>query len=336
MSNIGNAQYSKALALAHRDTVELNSAMIAVAKAKDEFSGAPIKLMVAMLTELPEEEIEALPRVGSEAKDTDNPDIFKWKDPQSDTKEKDVSFYVVWADNTAEGIKTNTELGWISCLNDPEKKRDHIPAEFIERYGINPELRKSRKKYLETRRGTIRSCYKKAVQVIHQFEAVNELKGCEAKTVAGDEPGTYTNQIKVKSTVEGSDAYEYYSVGSFLKLNAAKAAEQGGTVAALQATVARDPKAKKGDKAVPALNSIETPETMDKVLTAVHSYLDKVWSGKQGVDYANLLKYLTGPGGGSAIETLGDIRSILDQLFRMDKIAFIYAKIKDSEARDVA
>lgn len=339
MSQIGNAQHAKALALAHMNTTALNSAMIAVAKAKDEFTGAPVKLMVAMLSELGDETIDSLPRVGSKPNETDNPDIFPWKDPSKEGKEKDVSFYVVWSDNTPIGIETVTELGYLSCLNDIEKKRDHIPAEFVEKYGRNPELRASRKKYLEGRRGTIRASYKKAIQLMHQFDAVNELAGVEATTVPGDEPGTYSNQIKVKTKIEGRDEYEYYTVGSFLKLNAAKAAEQGGTLAALQATVARDTK-KKGSTTVaagiPALNSIKTPETLDTVLTAVHSYVDGVFQDKKSDGYQALLKFLVGPGGASAVETIGDLNRQLGELMKMDHIQFIYQKTKDAQHKAAA
>jgi hypothetical protein len=336
MSAIGTAQHAKALALAHLNTTALTNAMLAVAKAKDEFSGAPIKLMVAMLSEIPEETLDGLPRIGSKPSETDNPDLFPWKDPSSDGKEKEVSFYVVWSDNTTEGAKVVEELGWLSCLNDPDKKTDHIPADYKAKYGSNPEQRKQRKKYLEGRRGTIRSSYKKAVQLMHQFDAINELAGVHATTIPGVEEGTFENVILVRSKVPGRETldYEHYTVGQFLKLNAAKAAEQGGSLTALKATVTRDGKKQKQEPGVPALASIQTPETMDKVMTAVHSYLDGIYSNKKGMEYAALLKFLTGPNGASAVETLGDIKGILDDLFRMDKIAFIYSKIADGHANN--
>lgn len=339
ISNIGEAQHSKALALAHKDTRGLTAAMLAVARAKDEFTGAPIKLMIAMMNELDDETLDSLPRIGSTSEETDNPDKFMWKDPASDGKEKEMSFYVVWSDNTTEGTKVIEELAWLACLNDKDKKTDHIPEEYKERYS-SPESRKARKKYLEGRRNTIRGSYKKAVQLMHQFDAINELSGVTATTLPGAEPGTYENIIKVASTVTGRETldYEHFTVGQFLKLNAAAAAEHGGSFAAVKNTVTRAPKKKAGvtpETGIPALTGVKTPETLDKVMTAAHMYLEGIWQDKKGVEYAHLLKFLTGPGGASAVETLGDIKGILDQLFRMEKIAFIYAKTADGKAHEI-
>lgn len=338
MSIQGEAQYSKAIALALMNTTALNSAMVAVAQAKDEFTGAPIKLMMAMLTELPEATIDGLPRIGSKQSETDNPDIFKWKNPADDSKEKDVSFYVVWSDNTPEGAKVVTELGWLSCLSDKDKKRDHISAEYQQQYS-NPQVIKQRKKYLEARRGTIRASYKKAAALMHQFDAINELDGVTATTSPGAIEGTYENTILITSKIAGREKLDwaFFSVGSFLKLNAAKASEQGGTLAALEATVARDTK-KKAPVAtgIPALNGVKTPETMDVVLTAVHSYVDSAFSDKKGDAFAALLKFLVGPGGASAVETIGDLNKQLSELMKMDHIQFIYQKAKDAQHKAAA
>ena len=83
-------QYGKALALAHAKAEHLNKAAIVAADAKDEFSGAPVKLYVAMLQDLDDDTLTGLPVVGS--KGGNNPDYFMWKDPNSDAKEREVSF----------------------------------------------------------------------------------------------------------------------------------------------------------------------------------------------------------------------------------------------------
>lgn len=337
---LGEAQFKKAVALASKTTPELTAAMDAINKAKDEFSGAPIKLMLALLHELPEEEVNALPRIDSTAAETDNPDLFMWKDPSSDAKPKEVSFYTVWPDSTPAGVKVIQELGWISCLSDPEKKRDHIPQEYKDKYST-PEARKGRKKYLIGKRGTVRAQHKQAVRLMHQFDAVNELAGCQATTMPGDEPDTYSTLIKVQSTVAGRESMdvEHFTVGAFLKLKVAAAAEHGGTLAALQATVARDTTKNKGVKpeaGIPALDGIKTPETSDRVATAWHSYLDHIITDKRGQDYAAFLKFLTGPGGASAVETLGDIRACLDDIFKIDGVSFIYAKTKEADLKHKA
>lgn len=324
---IGEAQHKLAMEFAAITSPELDAAMVAVAKAKDEFSGAPIRLMFSLLSTMPEDKIDLLPRIGSRFADTNNPEIFIWKDPSKEgATEKEVSFYVVWADNTPEGTRVVTELDWLARLSSDNMVITDIPAPFKAKYP-NPEARNRYKKYLNGRRGTIRAAYKNAIKLMHQFDAVNELALVKAVTIPGTEPGTFENVVKVQSKVVGRETmdYEHYSVGSFLKLNAAKAAEGGGTLEALKATVARDTgKGKDKEKGVPALASINTPETSDKVAIAWHSYLDKAWQDKAGDEYRALLKQLTGPGGASSVVTLGGIRNILNSLFKMDKIQSIY------------
>lgn len=321
-------QYGKALALAHAKAEHLNKAAIVAADAKDEFSGAPIKLYVAMLQDLDDDTLTGLPVVGS--KGGNNPDYFMWKDPNSDAKEREVSFYNVWPDNTAEGVKVTQELAWIKALGNPEMKDDDIPAWFKEKYE-GPAKRDSRKKYLTSRRSTIRNCYKRAVQLMHQYDAINELKGVEAKLIPGAEEGTYENFILIRTKVEERVTVDvmHLTVGQFLALKPAKIAEQGGTYAALKASITRQKKGKKEETGIPALAEIRTGETLDKVMTAAHSYLDHLVTDKKGKDWGDFLKFLTGPGGASAIETLGDIRNCIDDIFKLDKVAYIYAKVKE-------
>lgn len=334
---VGEAQHKLAMEFAAITSPELDAAMVAVAKAKDEFSGAPIRLMHTLLTTMTEDKIDLLPRIGSRFADTNNPDIFIWKDPSKDgATEKEVSFYVVWADNTPEGSRVVTELDYLTRLGGENMITTDIPAAFKSKYP-NPEARRRYKKYLNGRRGTIRAAYKNAVKLMHQFDAINELAKVAANTIPGTEEGTFESVVKVHSTVKGRETmdYEHYSVGAFLKLNAAKAAEGGGTLEALKATVARDTgKGKDKNKGLPALASINTPETSDKVAIAWHSYLEKAWSDKAGDEYRALLKQLTGPGGASSVHTLGGIRNILNSLFKMDKIQSIYdteqEKLKDA------
>lgn len=323
-------QYGKALALAHINAVHLNGAAIVAANAKDEFSGAPIKLYVAMLEDLDEDILNSLPVVGSEG--GNNPDYFMWKDPNSDAKERKVSFYNVWPDNTTEGVKVTQELAWLKALGDPAMRDDDVPDAFKTLYE-GPSKRESRKKYLTTRRSTIRNCYKRAVQLMHQIDAIRELAGVTAKLIPGTEEGTYENFIHVVTNNEERKTVDtlHLTVSQFLNLNAAKIAEQGGTYAALKASIARKkrgtpPAAETG---IPALAEIKTGETLDKVLTAAHSYLDHLITDKKGKDWGDFLKFLTGPGGGSAIETLGDIRACIDDIFKLDKVSFIYAKTKE-------
>lgn len=329
MINAGG-QFGKALALAHIPAEHVQAAAIVAANAKDEFSGAPIKLYVAMLQDYDDETINALPIIDSEG--GNNPDIFMWKDPNSDAKEKKVSFYTIWTDNTPEVSKVLEELRWLKALGDPEMRDDDIPQEFKDKYD-GPAKRESRKKYLVGRRTTIRNCYKRAVQLLHQFDAINELAGVTVNLIPTADGKGYENFLHVHTKVEERKLLDtmHLTVSQFLKLNAAAIAEQGGTFAALKASIVRKKKGEgsKGETGIPALASIQTGETLDKVMTAAHHYLDHLITDKKGKDWGDFLKFLTGPGGASAIETLGDIRACIDDIFKMDKVAYIYAKVKE-------
>jgi hypothetical protein len=322
-------QYGKALHLAHLKAEHLNKAASVAADAKDEFSGAPIKLYVAMLTDLDDDTISGLPVVGSDT--GNNPDIFMWKDPNSDAKEREISFYTVWSDNTVEGLKVAQELAWLKALGNPDMKDDDIPADFKAKYD-GPARRESRKKYLTTRRATIRNCYKKAVQLMHQLDAINELKGIEAKLVPVEgEDNVFENFIHVRTKFVDRQTVDtmHLTVSQFLNLKPAKIAEGGGTYAAMKASIVRKPKGKKEKGGIPAIEEVRTGETLDKIMTAAHHYLDHLVTDKKGKDWGDFLKFLTGPGGGSAIETLGDIRNCIDDIFKLDKVSFIYAKVKE-------
>ncbi len=323
-------QYGKALFLAHIKAEHLNSAAIIAANAKDEFSGAPIKLYVAMLEDLDDTTIDSLPIVDSEG--GNNPDLFMWKDPNSDAKEKQVSFYTIWTDNTPEGLKVLEEMRWLKALGDPEMRDDDIPDDYKAKYD-GPAKRESRKKYLIGRRTTIRNCYKRAVQLMHQLDAINELAGVTAKLIKNADGTGYENFIHVFTKVEDRRTVDtmHLTVSQLLKLKPAAIAEHGGTFAALKASIVRKKKGEGPAKetGIPALASINTGETLDKVLTAAHHYLDHIVTDKKGKDYGSFLKFLTGPGGAAAVETLGDLRDCIDDIFKIDKVAYIYAKTKE-------
>jgi len=333
---IGDQVRAKALSYAAKTGTAVDLAVVSFADTKHEATLGPIKLYLAMKANLSAEEIDGLPMPGSKWNDKlpdgsnqPTPDIVQWKDPSKpDGKAKEISFYVVWADGTPEGARVVKELEWCSRAADDKMKKDDIPADWMKKYASSPvELRK-RKIYLENRRGNVRKAYKDAVKLLWQLDMVNELDGCEAEIDEANGSIIVANKLKPRAE------WKVMSVGAFTKLKPAKALETGGAYADLMLTAERGKKEAKATPAngVPAVNSIQTPETMDKVAVAFHNYLDKLMKDKAGSDYANLLKHLTGPGGAQSVHTLGSIRKELNALFRMDTIQSIY----DREEQDTA
>ncbi len=336
------SQRAKALSYAAKTGTDIDLIAVTTSDAKEVFKGGPIALMYAMRAHLSEDDIDGLPLPGSRWNmpvgiGNNNPDIFKWADPSKpDAKDKEVSFYVVWSDNTPEGKRIVTELEWCTRMGQQNVKTDDIPQTWKDKYS-NPQLIGQRKLYLEGRRGTVRKQYKDAVRLQWQIDMVNELTGCEAHVCEKD-GGGYEKEILVREVrADGLPArkWKYYNVDAFLKLQPAKAKEQGESYAALEATAKRTPGAPAGGTKVPALNSVQTPETMATVAAPLASYLDKAFGDKKGQDYASLLKHLTSDGGVTTVHTLDHIRNRLNDLFKMDVLRVIADKAED-EARAAA
>lgn len=338
------SQRAKALSYAAKTGTAIDLIAVTTSDAKEVFKGGPIALMYAIKQNMTAEEVEALPLPGSRWNQpagvgNNNPDVFKWSDPSKpDAKEKEVSFYVVWSDNTPEGKRVVTELEWCTRVGQPNVKTDDIPQAWKDKFG-NPQSVGQRKLYLEGRRGTVRKQYKDAIRLIWQVDMVNELDGCEAVIVEKEDGSGYEKEIlvrEVRSDKLPARKWKYYNVDAFLKLQPQKANEQGGSYAALEATAKRTPDAgkNKGTK-VPALNSVQTPETMAIVASPFASYLDHAFKDKKGHDYAALLRHLTSDAGVTTVHTLDHIRNRLNDLFKMDVLRVIADKAEE-EARAAA
>lgn len=336
---IGDGVRSKALAFAAKTGPSIDMIVQAAANAKHEFSLAPINLYRAIMANLSEEDREALPMPGMRWKDAktgsvnNNPDVAEWQDPSKpDSKPKEISFYVIWADGTPEGQHVVTELEWCNRVSDDKMKRDGIPAEWLAKYDANPMETKKRKKFLEGRRGTVRKAYKDAVRLLWQLDMVNELQGCIAELGADDD-----NTVEVANKAAPRREWKLYSVGSFLKLNVVKANAAGGTYAALTATAER--KREPGGNAakgkvfnVDGANAVKTPAQADIVSVALSNYLDRAFGDMNGSDYSALLKHVTGPGGAQSAHTLMSIKKQLDKLFRMDNVRAIAEREEQAAA----
>jgi len=326
---IGEAVRSKALGYAAKTGTAIDLVVVGGADAKEQFKLTPITLKTAIEANLSQEEIEGLPLPGSRWNDggiaNNNCDIFQWKDPSKDqdSKPREVSFYVTWADGTPEGARVVKEIDYCKRIGKENMKIDDIPQGWQNKYN-NPKLIADRLDYLEGRRATVRGAYKEAVRLIWQMDMVNELPGCQCSI---DNEG---GQVLVENKTDlKKGGWKFYSIGAFLRLNPKQASEQGGSYAALKATEKREPKKTPPAAGILTLNSVQTPETMDKVGVVFHSYLDKTLATTGSADYALLLKHLTGDAGRQSILTLGGIKECIDKLFRMDTIRAVYDSEKE-------
>lgn len=333
---VGENIRKAALSYAHKTGTAIDLVVVRAANAKHEFSLAPLNLRKAINDNLSPDEVAALPQPGSKWSDLEEgsneiADIFQWKDPSKpDSKAKEVSFYVVWSDNTPEGREVVKELEYCSRVATEGMKTDDIPDTWLKKYDGNPAETRKRRKYLEARRGTIRKAYKDAVRLIWQIDMVGELSGCGVEPGEGDE-----NTITVFNKAKPRAEWKVFSVGAFLKLNVAKALEQGGTYEALIATAERGKKDPNKGKGKLSINSVQTPETADQVAFMFGHYLDRAFANRAAPEYAALLKHLNGDNGPQSIHMLGTIRDRLNQLFQIDHIRSVY-EIEKEKASKVA
>jgi hypothetical protein len=330
---IGETIRKSALGYAAKTGTAIDLVVVKAADAKHEFSLATPNLYRAIKGNLSPEEVENLPLPGSRWNDLEDgsnvlADMFQWKDPSKpDSKPREVSFYVVWSDNTPEGKHVVQELEYCSRVSTEGMKTDDIPADWLKKYDANPQLVKKRRKYLEGRRGTIRKAYKDAVRLIWQIDMVNELSGCGCELGEGDD-----NTVTVFNKHKPRGEWRVFSVGAFLKLKPAKASEQGGSYDALIATAERGKKPGGGDKNKVSINSVQTPETAATVGLMFAHYLDRAFSNRASPEYADLLKHITTtePGKQTA-HTMLTIYNRLGSLFRIDQVK----AIADAEADKV-
>src|SRR5882672_4992170 len=125
---IGEAVRSKALGYAAKTGTAIDLVVVGGADAKEQFKLTPITLKTAIEANLSQEEIEGLPLPGSRWNDggiaNNNCDIFQWKDPSKDqdSKPREVSFYVTWADGTPEGARVVKEIDYCKRIGKENMK----------------------------------------------------------------------------------------------------------------------------------------------------------------------------------------------------------------------
>lgn len=299
----GETQKAKAIALALRESDEMGEAIEAVAKAKEDWQGGPITVLFA-LKEAYGDDIDTFPEPDLET--GNNPDKFKLAVTDSDGKTtmRPTSFYMLFADATKEGKAVVEELAFIKRASNLEATKDGIPEAIL---NMTADERVTRTNYLTGRRSTIKTSYKKAMALYFQLNAVANLPtvGCDFVYVS-DANGDDTDVIAATTKpiicwqIPGNDAQgnprpikdrEFFSIGSFLKLDAKKAAENGGNFKALKATVARATGGATGNKDA-AVKPVKTYETFVASFVELYRAMDEFQSDADQKELGKLMKLL--------------------------------------------
>lgn len=328
--NEGETFKAKAIELASRESEDMSAAMTIVMKAKEDWQGGPIKVLLAM-QETYGEELASFPEPDDET--SNNPDKFKIAVTGTDGKTKMVqtSFYAEFADATKEGKAICDELAFIKRASNPEASQDGIPQHIKD---MNPQDRTTRENFLKGRRATIRASYKKAMALGFQLVAVNGLPGMVAEIVMTDsgEVENTTKPILVYEEVAKGPVkkWEHFSIGSFVKLDVNKAREKGGNLTALKGTVARNTNggATGNDGKATEVPAIKTVDTFIERFVDTYRYMNEIQQDLKGKDIGKLYQVLKAKDNDELIVAFVEYRNYLDDICDEMKLDAKYTAIR--------
>jgi hypothetical protein len=331
----GETQKARAIAFASQESEEMSAAIELVANAKEDWQGGPIKVLYA-LRETYGDEIDQFPKPDLET--GNNPDKFKvsMTNDQNVTAMRATSWYMIFADATKEGKAIVNELNYLKRLGNKNDKKDGIPAELVELYVDDDDKRTARTNYLNGRRSTIKASYKKAMSLYFQMDAVASLKFCNADFVYLIENGVPTGEVEnttkpiivreMLANGEKGDKREFFSIGSFLKLNPKEASEKGGTLKALLKTVARDTNPRTA-----VFPTIKTADSFIKGFVELFRAMDEFQSDADQKELGKMMKTLNvknDEGADLLKVSVVEFRNYLDDIVDEMKLGEWYATLQ--------
>jgi len=335
----GETQKAKAIAFALQESDEMSQAINTVANAKEDWQGGPITVLFALKSTYGEE-IDTFPEPDSDT--GNNPDKFKLsvEDAQGKSAMRPSSFYLIFSDATKEGKAVCDELAQIKRAGNLEAVKTDVPKSILD---MTKEQRDVRANYLTGRRSTIRASYKKAMALYHQLNAVASLTSVGVDFVwQTDEHGEDTNEVENTTKpimvwqMPGNDAQgnprpikdrEFFSIGSFLKLEPKKAQENGGTFKALKATVARATGGATGNKDAP-VKPVKTAETFVAQFVELFRAMDEFQSDADQKEMGKLMKLLNSKGSDELKVSFVEFRNYLDDICDENKLSPWYADLQ--------
>lgn len=291
----GNAQAAKARELAVK-AGPLTEVIESIESANIVKAGGAVNTMV-MLRRIYGEDLDSMPRPGE--KEGNNRDVITVEETvNGETKSRDTTFYVVFADGTPLGSTILSRLEQCERAKKPDTIKDGIPADILEMVATRTIGREVAR--LEGLRATNRAMIKRAMRLVHQFNALETVPGINAEPIWED--GKEGEQVlNVKDCIQVWQMHEDekrgvkytrdFNISTFLKLDAKTAIEQGGGFKALIDTLARE--TKKGDQNAKSPDRrIASLDTMVGVAVELHRFTDEIITDKDHAEYDKLIKAL--------------------------------------------
>lgn len=349
----GEALEAVARGLGARVSDDTQESVDIAAKGKEDWQGGPIIVLAGLTADFPENDdgklaLSDFPEPGSDT--GNNPDKFKRPvtDSSGKTAMRPTSFYTVFTAGTKTGIALATEIGYIKRANNLEATKDGIPETIL---GMSTDARETRLSFLEGRLKTMATAYRKALSLHHQLNAVADLTvmvddtgninpdgdkntrykqgtvGVDFHYVTdenGEDTGEVANRLDPIMVWErpGYDAKGEprpiknkvsVSIGSFLKFDAKKASENGGTYKALLKTVERKPKTPDG-ATVTDTPAIKTVDTFVGRFVETFRFMDEMQSASDPKDLGKLYNLLKHKDGGELVVAWVEMRNYMDDV----------------------
>lgn len=349
----GEALEAVARGLGARVSDDTQGAVDTAAKGKEDWQGGPIIVLAGLQGDFPENDdgklaLSDFPEPGSDT--GNNPD--KFKRPVTDTSGKTAmrptSFYTVFTAGTKTGVLISAEIAHIKRANNLEATKDGIPEHILE---MKQDARETRLSFLSTRLNTMTAAYRKAMALHFQLNAIADLTvmvddtgninadpakntrykkgtvGVDFHYVT-DENGEDTGEVANRQDPiiiwerPGYDAKGEQrpiknpvsvSIGSFLKFDAKKAAENGGTFKALLKTVERKPKTPDG-AAVTETPRIQTVDTFVGRLVETYRFMNEMQQATDPKDLGKLYNLLKHKDADELVVTFVEMRNYMDDI----------------------
>lgn len=323
------------------------SAVAFVIKAKEDYEGGRFRVMFGLQQDFTDEQLAEFAVPFSDT--GNNPDEFSIPSENAKGKvtQKKTNFYKEFANGTpagqallsriemceragdAKAIKTDIDNDILEMANDPYKLEGHLSS-------------------LTAKLGNMPKCYKNAMELFFQFQAVNEYSdkiSAEPVYAEGKAPSEISeNDIpEVENTPKCIQVWEHaepgkpvkrmrlLKIGEFLRLNPARATEKGGTFNALieSGAATRTPgsgaNSDNGDGFV-----IKTVERGVEVIAEFHRWSTEILDAKDQGEYGKLLKLGNAKDNDEYIVAVKELKDFFTQLASDISANAKYAKLQKS------
>lgn len=286
-------------------TDEMETSVTKVLQGRKDWQGGPLVLLVLARAKYGKEMLDSFPTPGVEVGEC--PDKYKvpyYRDGK--LKFKATSFYLEFYKRTPAGRAIERDLAFIALAKDDKANKATLPAAMLSMNEVDLE---SLRVNLSKDRDSAVKAWRDAMALHKQLDAVNSLKDVEAAPNWDDNGNVRQDAKPIKVwSLSNEKQWGWYSVGAFLMFDAAKAAENGGTLDALKLTVKREQ-----DQDDPARSEtaphIATNKTLAAFLLTMNEFIqNKHIADKKRELYGLFLKdQVNGAGSDDTIEAIHNI-----------------------------